>query len=1435
MLCWSLPWKSSENHYGRCDDTKMARTDASPRLPLALGLVVLLTSSVLGRHEKDMKFKHDIDTAEEESGETFQLHSEGMLADIVDLDTIPEIKRVACAGDRLMLLMNDTSVAHEWKLDQVVLGGPQWGCNVTRHDPNKKKGIYVKIASIFFPLEGQVTIHHVPAGPFDMLEEANIYFHYEPGKRMKKLRHQQRGTEEDSHGRFRRALSNLVSNILNSINWQYNSTTTIPFDIGNTNDTSGVDRTVALHKSWGQRELSVTRGRDVKKTEDDFVFFLEKLNGDSRLSYTFDLVIKNIDGKPQIVRYVNQFDVESNIEADVAVHFKREFGLMYNTTLANTPNTLLFEVPLAKPNTELPPVKLIVSYDAQTFVNLQAYSAGETSLRTAFNGSGFVTVSQQYDPITKKESDVSSRGWSIVPEEQDLRSPYRAGVDFSIFQKMRFVAAVSWHEHDVDIELSPPVEVTVKPDVKLRSSSPGLSRCVDSGISVNSHVHAERAHFTADAFGLKLWDVSLQPAMTRDIHLINSTLGQGCDARCHGPSQLNSDLFASTLSPASFTRNDLQFSTLTTFSGSQAQFVDSNCNTHATDTTPVIACAARLMTPRMAAAMTQLADFVTAEWPEKQLLIREAWDEQGTQAGGSLYRHGRAATVDLSLRSSSTPIQLDPRDRTRLGQLAVCAGMDGVQYGSNENHVRVAVAADGSETVDMDLLERRTMFWEGMKNMDVSALSPLCASAPNMQVRSTWPQSADSPEPVCGPVERPLYRGDRSHMSTLVQWNLTSVTFEPEGQGTKWCGRPSRQCQAACQTKSGDLEPWSLCSTRMMTPRLAIRLRKLEKLAGEKAIQLRVLKAFTEPSEGNENPEPSLYTEGRGIKLAADPASKMATLASLAVCAGFDYVRYSDANYIEAFVKAQTGYQTLIVSFIEGPPRAAITPVGIDDQEYSYPENFTEESVLPMLVDGGFPPDTLLSEHVSLRDVKSSDKRYFRLDASLLECIELAEEDFSGTIEILPDSVYRSRSTNVLRNFDLRHDQEKWRFQTGQAMLLRPKGSVTSESLLALATSVLRECPALVRLQMRAVSLGCHEDHIYVDLRPLIPGLERVYVFVWDAEHTQSTGYCDDVMKLQRNMIEGGPVVQSTPSISCRDRGLDSGLEFLSFQFGQPSHCNVEGQNEFCQASKAAREKAADSLQQLLTSAAGYGRLPRFELIHEIRACLVDICGGCAGVGPVFDQKVRACARLVHKYLERAASPFPDLSNATTFFNTDTELSTVHAVACKDGYVCVEDTPAYSLFVPTVTARYYPDPKKSLERAMFSADINPTPLLELVAQEMAFRAKGKVTVFIEAEKDTYALRNVLKVLFAYNKNVSMIVFEVAPGVDTDLVTSSIQRKLEAWSGVACPHFSRFAMTPFTVTIMAEERHRRSAEDSVPRNKVKSRIYNWEREWLDKMF
>lgn len=64
--------------------------------------------------------------------------------------------------------------------------------------------------------------------------------------------------------------------------------------------------------------------------------------------------------------------------------------------------TELFRVPVAQVR-QLQPIYLTVSYQAETLASVKAYSAGKTSLRTAFNGTGFVTVCKYFilpPPIT---------------------------------------------------------------------------------------------------------------------------------------------------------------------------------------------------------------------------------------------------------------------------------------------------------------------------------------------------------------------------------------------------------------------------------------------------------------------------------------------------------------------------------------------------------------------------------------------------------------------------------------------------------------------------------------------------------------------------------------------------------------------------------------------------------------------------------------------------------------------------------------------------------------------------------------------------------------------------------------------------------------------------------------------------------------------------
>lgn len=146
-----------------------------------------------------------------------------------------------------------------------------------------------------------------------MFKEAVIHFHYEPGI----IKHEHLTTSEKKQ-RYRRMLSNLVSNILNNIDWHANFTTTIPFLIGNDYLDSSVHGnsshistmpsplresptaaqgnassiitdilTLALHKNWGDRKLSVTRREKLKKVDDDFILSLDRLSSsNSQLAYT---------------------------------------------------------------------------------------------------------------------------------------------------------------------------------------------------------------------------------------------------------------------------------------------------------------------------------------------------------------------------------------------------------------------------------------------------------------------------------------------------------------------------------------------------------------------------------------------------------------------------------------------------------------------------------------------------------------------------------------------------------------------------------------------------------------------------------------------------------------------------------------------------------------------------------------------------------------------------------------------------------------------------------------------------------------------------------------------------------------------------------------------------------------------------------------------
>ena len=65
--------------------------------------------------------------------------------------------------------------------------------------------------------------------------------------------------------------------------------------------------------------------------------------------------------------------------------------------------------------------------------------------------------------------------------------------------------------------------------------------------------------------------------------------------------------------------------------------------------------------------------------------------------------------------------------------------------------------------------------------------------------------------------------------------------------------------------------------------------------------------------------------------------------------------------------------------------------------------------------------------------------------------------------------------------------------------------------------SILRECPSLAQADQRAVGLGCHDDHIYLDLRPMEEGREFEFVKLWDS----GSSYYGHVLLLQISLFTG--------------------------------------------------------------------------------------------------------------------------------------------------------------------------------------------------------------------------------------------------------------------------------------------------------------------------
>lgn len=145
--------------------------------------------------------------------------------------------------------------------------------------------------------------------------------------------------------------------------------------------------------------------------------------------------------------------------------------------------------------------------------------------------------------------------------------------------------------------------------------------------------------------------------------------------------------------------------------------------------------------------------------------------------------------------------------------------------------------------------------------------------------------------------------------------------------------------------------------------------------------------------------------------------------------------------------------------------------------------------------------------------------RYARLDPVLINLLENAYDDFADRFYIIPGSAYRPRSVNR-NNLDSRHNNERFRFQMGQAVEIKPSGRVNDDTLFYLAIALMKAGRSVSTMRL-GIGIGAKKDRLYFHIRPLTIDTEHEAVDVWDSGNDVLYEKLKDIQdQLMRGKIE---------------------------------------------------------------------------------------------------------------------------------------------------------------------------------------------------------------------------------------------------------------------------------------------------------------------------
>jgi len=323
----------------------------------------------------------------------------------------------------------------------------------------------------------------------------------------------------------------------------------------------------------------------------------------------------------------------------------------------------------------------------------------------------------------------------------------------------------------------------------------------------------------------------------------------------------------------------------------------------------------------------------------------------------------------------------------------------------------------------------------------------------------------------------------------------------------------------------------------------------------------------------------------------------------------------------------------------------------------------------------------------------------------------------------------------------------------------------------------------------------------------------------------------EDLNNLKTLIHTGGPpIVPHSWNTACSMPML--GYHMAHYQVQVRPSCR-ERSKEFCSKTKQFREKWVTKIKEQMKPILGIGdHQQTFQHNPDVADCIANLCGSCHGAGGVWRKKLEACGNMLYSIRRHT---YRELSkDKVTFFNTDNTESTVEGLACRGGNICVENTQIWAVLAPVFFSTYPVHADKAQEERLYEGRTNPSPLHDLIEQEMANRAEGEVNIFIDYERDIPALKKVIKNLMVFNPKVTNVVFNLNETVFEDQLYEHIQQWMEVWRYDSCPSWSRHTIAPYEVKKIAPERIAKAMKESHDHNVLKRQVRNWEMQWLLKL-